>query len=140
MHIGQMSTSRFFKSADFPQPQMFTIARVTQYNTAQDNQPEEMKWCLEFEESEKALVLNKVNIELAAIACGSQETDEWIGKKIVLFNDPTVAFGGKLVGGVRIRAPKNQPKTAPAKPKATGVNAPMAGPAVDQDFNDDIPF
>lgn len=38
---------------------------------------------------------------------------------MVLYDDPNVSFGGKLVGGIRVRAarnqaaPKSQPKSAP---------------------------
>ncbi|GAF83248.1 unnamed protein product, partial [marine sediment metagenome] len=52
------------------------------------------------------------------------ETEEWIGKQIVLWADPTVSFGGKLVGGVRVR-PHTQaaPVAAPVDPGVPGVPA-----------------
>jgi hypothetical protein len=39
---------------------------------------------------------------------GSDNTDDWIGKQIVLFVDPSVSFAGKIVGGIRLRAPKGK--------------------------------
>jgi len=39
--------------------------------------------------------------------------DEWRGTELVLFVDPNVKFGHKKVGGIRCRAPKNQPGNVP---------------------------
>lgn len=38
------------------------------------------------------------------IAAWGSDGNEWIGKQAVLFCDPTVVYGGKEVGGIRIRA------------------------------------
>ena len=35
---------------------------------------------------------------------GSDNTDDWVGKEIVLFTDDNVTFGGELVGGLRFKA------------------------------------
>jgi hypothetical protein len=45
---------------------------------------------------------------LLKLATGGRTVGEISGKKIVVYNDPTVMFGKKAVGGIRIRAPKNQ--------------------------------
>jgi hypothetical protein len=59
-----------------------------------------------FDELEKAMVLNKTNINRIARALNSNETDDWVAKKIVVYNDPDVEFGGEIVGGIRCRAQK----------------------------------
>ena len=38
------------------------------------------------------------------------ESDNWIGKSVKIFNEPTVRFGGKEVGGVQIRAMSDIPE------------------------------
>ena len=108
MRIGEMKESKFLKKEDVGQGKLFTIASMEQQNVAMDDQPPEMKWVLHFHEVDKGIALNWTNIQLIAKAVGSEETNDWMGKKIVLYEDPNVSFGGKLVGGIRVRAPKNQ--------------------------------
>ena len=48
---------------------------------------------------------------------GDSETDNWPGKKIVVYDDDSVEFGGKVVGGVRSapcpRRPSPRPSPSP---------------------------
>lgn len=126
MKAGQMIPSKFLKKDDVEQPKLVTIKGVRQANVAQDDQAEELKWTLTFKELDKPMVLNSTNIQLCIKALGTDETDEWVGRQIVLYNDPNVSFAGKITGGVRIRAPK--------KPAAV---AQAAGAEFE---DDDIPF
>lgn len=58
---------------------------------------------------EVPLVLSaKANKEKMIKLYGS-DTDKWIGKQIVVYSDPTVKVGGKQVGGIRIKAPTQEP-------------------------------
>ncbi len=63
---------------------------------------------IHFKEFEKGMVLNKTNLKRIAFVTGSDETDDWGGKQVVLYTDPDVEFGGDIVGGLRIRKPKSQ--------------------------------
>ena len=78
-----------------------------------ESQAPEMKWCLKFKEFEKPLVLNSTNGQLIEAILGSDDSDDWIGKTIVLWNDPTVGFAGKITGGIRVRAMKTAGPKAP---------------------------
>ena len=49
-------------------------------------------------------LLNKENNRTLIEAFGD-ETDGWIGKTIEVFFAPNVMFGGKRVGGLRVRVP-----------------------------------
>jgi hypothetical protein len=73
------------------------------------------------------MVLNITTIRVLEAAYGG-DTDQWVGNKVMVYVDPNVSFGGKVVGGLRLRTPKvkTAPKPAPA--------------AVDADFDDEIPF
>ena len=124
MRIGEMKESKFIKKEDVGQGKLVTIAGMEQQNVAMEDQPQEMKWVIHFHEFTKGMVLNWTNIQLIAKALGTEETDEWAGKKIVLFEDPNVSFGGKLTGGIRCRAPRQEPKATPT----------------DAPFDDGIPF
>jgi len=127
--IDQMRESKFLKQSDVGKGLLVTIQDCDQQNVAKEGADPELKWCLHFAEVEKPLVLNSTNIQLCAQVCGSKNTDDWKGKRIVLYTDPNVSFGGKLVGGIRVRKPK---ATAPPPPP----------PVTDNEFEDDssIPF
>ncbi len=51
------------------------------------------------------------------------DSDDWIGKQIELFCDPSVMFGKKRVGGVRCRMP-----AAAAQPQRRAAAAPQSVP------------
>jgi hypothetical protein len=78
------------------------------------------------------MVLNSTNIKRLAKACGSDDTDEWVGKQAVLFVDPDVEFAGNVVGGLRIRSHKSAPVTRQVQGAQTGGKF--------DDMKDDIPF
>lgn len=141
MHISQLKQSKFLTRADVGKGMLVTIREVFQENVAKEGAPEEMRWCLSFDEAEKPMVLNSTNGQIIAAITKSEDTDGWIGHKIVVFDDPTVSFGGKLTGGIRCRAPRNQPAPAPkaapapAQTPAKASPAPSAAPE-----GDDVPF
>lgn len=124
--ISEMRESKFLKQEDVGRGVLATITNCDQQNVAMEGAGKEMKWCLHFRELEKPLVLNSTNIQLCAQICKSEDTDEWKGKAVVLFVDPNVSYGGKLTGGIRVRAPK------PGTPPPVAVSAPLT--------DDDIPF
>lgn len=115
--ISEMRESKFLKQSDVGAGVLMTVTGCQQHNVAASGADPELKWCLTFHEHDKPLVLNSVNAQLCAQVFGSDDTDDWMGKKIVLFTDPSVTYGGKLVGGIRVRAPK----MTVAKPKAAPV-------------------
>lgn len=127
-NINVLKKSNFLKKEDVGNGALLTITGCTEVNVAADGAPEELKWCLHFSEVEKPCVLNSTNGQIIAGFIGSDNTDDWVGRKIVLYHDPSVSFGGKLIGGIRARAPRNlqpaaKPAAAPAKP------APAPAPA-----------
>jgi len=123
-----MIESKYLKQGDIEEETEVTIIKIGQLNVAREDEQPEMKWAVRFEELKKPMILNSTNIQLLAKACGSEDTDDWIGKKVVIFADPNVSFGGKLVGGLRVKLPVKK-KTTEAKP---------AGKF--DDMEDDIPF
>jgi len=131
--ISQMAESRFLKRADVGSGKLLTIASCDQQNVAKKDEAPEFKWCLHFAETDKPVVLNRVNSELVAQITGERNSDNWGGFKVVLYDDPTISFGGKLVGGIRIRAPKNKTAPAPSKP-------PVAELPADEDEDSSVPF
>lgn len=126
MKVSQMIESKFLKKEDFEQDQVCTIRGLKQENVGRDDSPE-MRWTLYFNEHQKAMVLNVTTIRVLEAAFGD-ESDEWKGKKVMVYVDPNVSFQGRVVGGLRLRPPKKQPVAAAAK-------------VADPDFDDaEIPF
>lgn len=131
MNINQLKQSRFLTRADVGPGTLVTIKEIFQDNVAKEGAPEELRWCISFVELEKPMVLNSTNGQIIAQICKNEDTDHWAGHKVVLYDDPSVSFGGKLVGGIRARAPRNQPAQAP-KPVARPAQ-PAPAPVEDGD-------
>lgn len=136
-NINQMKESKFLKKEDCGAGILVTIREVSQENVAKEGAPEELKWCLHIEESDKPMVLNSTNSQVIANICGSPETEAWTGHKIVLYNDPNVAYAGKIIGGIRCRAPRNQAPIPPQPTQRLSAPTPRTAPPVEKD---DIPF
>ncbi len=103
-----MIPSKYLKKRDVGVGVLCTINGVEQVNVAREEDEPQLKWVLHFKETIKGLPLNKTNIERLEKICGSEETDDWKGKQVVLFWDDTVEFMGEAKGGIRIRAPKTK--------------------------------
>ena len=77
-----------------------TIAGFRMHKYDDDPKP---KCILNFEETEQELNLNSINADTIGDGLGTRFFDEWGGGKIVIYGDPNVRMGKKLVGGVRVR-------------------------------------
>ena len=103
--------SNSLKKEDLPKPAKVVIESVEVVEF--DEGP---KLRLNFKGKEKHLICNKTNARTIASMHGN-DTDGWMGKEIVLYNDPNVSMGDKVVGGIRVQ-----------------YQVP------ESDLNDDIPF
>lgn len=108
--INDIRSSRFLKKEDVGDGVLVTVRGMSQENVAQDGAEAEIKWTIHFNELEKPMVLNSTNAQIIALITGHSEDIEknWIGAELVLYNEPNITFAGKLVGGIRVRAPKKK--------------------------------
>lgn len=134
MHISTLKQSKFLTRSDVGKGVLVTIKEIYQESVNKEGAPEELKWVVAFAEVEKPLVLNSTNAQIIAQITKQEDTDSWPGHKVVLYDDPSVSFGGKLVGGIRVRAPRNQP----AKP--TPVPAKPQPASAEPEDSDNVPF
>ena len=111
--VHEMKESKFLKKEDVGDGVLVTVAKVHKENVALDGADPEYKWCASFQEVAKPMVLNGTNLDAIAEVTGSDDTDLWPGKQVVLYTDANVTFGGKRVGGIRVRAPKIQKADLP---------------------------
>ena len=133
-NISVLKKSSFLKKEDCNPPVLLTIKECVEENVAKEGAPQDLKWCLYFQECEKPMVLNSTNGQIIAGFTGKDNTEDWVGQKVVLFHDPNVSFGGKLIGGIRCRAPRGPAAVKPATP----VQA--AAPALPAEEVDDVAF
>ncbi|MFN8758850.1 MAG: hypothetical protein ACK5XA_08580 [Tagaea sp.] len=105
--LSEMMPSKYLKKEDLDEYDgelAVTIVKIKQENVAKENDPEEWKWLAKFKELDKPLILNSTNLQLMAKALLSDESDDWIGQRLTLYVDPNIQFGGKIVGGLRVKA------------------------------------
>lgn len=113
--ISEMLPSNYLKQTDFPEDYVCTVRKIERKNIAMDGKPADYKWLAHYDEFDKPMVLNATNIQLMSKATGSDDTDDWIGKQVVVYVDENVSFGGELVGGLRIRKHKQAAPVAPQR-------------------------
>jgi hypothetical protein len=116
-NVNDLKSSKFLTKNDVEPDVLVTIKAYEQMNVALESQPAEMKWVLHFAELDKPLVLNSTNGQLIEAITGSGEFDDWIGAKVVLWNDKTVGFAGKITGGIRVRARRDKPPAIQKQPQ-----------------------
>ena len=102
-------SSKFLKKDDFGHPVVATVESVKEENVAQDGEPKKVKLVAHFDELDRGLILNVSNCEVLAELAGSDETEQWSGAVVELFNDKEIRFQGKKTGGIRLRKPIAQP-------------------------------
>lgn len=125
MNVALLKDSKFLRKEDVGEDgTVLTIRSITQENVAQQGAEPEMKWCIHFDEVEKPCVINNINAQMIAKLTGADDTDEWPGHKITLYSDPSVSFGGRLIGGIRVRAAQKQ--AASAQPRSVPVSGPVS--------------
>ena len=107
------SKSKYLAKEDAGEDGLILTVKGFRMETLKNDDGEEDKMVLHFVEDVKPMVLNRTNAQLVAIATGANRTGDAIGKQIVVYNDPTVSFGGKITGGLRIKKLAGAPKTAP---------------------------
>jgi hypothetical protein len=124
MKTSEMKESKYIKGSDVGEGGMLLTIRgdVAQDNVAMEGEPEKLKYTVEFEEIEKPLVLNSTNIDILERLHGP-DTEDWVGKQVIVYFDPNVAFKGKVTGGLRIRSAA---PVAPRQPQAPRRPAPAA--------------
>jgi hypothetical protein len=116
VNYDEMYPSRYLRHSDLGGRE----ARVTINDVTTELVGGERKNIMAFAGKNKQLVLNKTNANTIMRAYGKQ-TDEWIGKDIILFAT-TVDFRGESVPGIRVKVPTQSKR-----------------PTQDDGLNDEIP-
>jgi hypothetical protein len=118
MKISSAFPSDYLKAADLDEdtPRTLKMQRIEfGVKIGDDEKP-----ILYFSGEPKGLVLNKTNANIIKKTYG-EETDDWIGKDIVLYF-AMVEFKGDMVEAIRVRAPKTSPRREFKKPAEPDVD------------------
>jgi hypothetical protein len=133
MKIGDAFPSNYLKAdEDVPEEGdlVVTVSRTEMATLGQGRDAKE-KAVLFFKEVKKGLVLNKTNWQLIAKALGSDDTDDWEGRRIALYSTD-VEFKGEFTRGIRVRAKEPKPANGKTKPAKAAV--------AEEDLDDDTPY
>ena len=98
--------STYLSKDDVDPPITATIENVYHVNLKGDA-GDETKTAMSFvEPNVKPMIVNNANWMTCEDLYG-EDSDGWAGHKVEIYKDPTIMFGGKRVGGVRVRQPAN---------------------------------
>jgi hypothetical protein len=78
---------------------------------AKEDEEPEYRWIVKWQEFAKPMVINATNIKRLFKYLGD-DTDQWKGGNVILYVDPDIEFGGKVVGGLRVKEYRKQAKPA----------------------------
>ena len=134
-NINDMRETKYVSQNDVDPAVLVTIAKITEEDVSLDNEPTDKKWTVHFKEDIKPLVLNWTNLNLIAIIVGSESTEDWIGKQIVLWRDKNIMFKGELKGGIRVREVRRQ-QTEPDVPESPVTEQPQ-GTVTNPDYREE---
>jgi hypothetical protein len=109
------SKSKYLTKDDVGEDGLILTIKGFRMETLEGDEGNEDKMVLHFMEDLKPMVLNRTNSQLVGVATGARTVGEAKGKQIVVYNDPTVSFGGKITGGLRIKKVSGAPKPAAAR-------------------------
>ncbi len=111
--VSDLKDSKFLTKEDCGENGIaVTIVGWRETDVSMESEPTKIKYVLDFQETDKPLVLNNTNGQRIEAITNSDDFDDWKGQRITLFNDKTVSFGGKTVGGIRVYVPQQAPAAA----------------------------
>lgn len=103
--------SNWLAKEDIETPTVATIKAIDSV-MMKENGKDKKKGFAEFDGDLKNMILNVTNWTTLEMLYGG-ESDDWVGKKIEIYVDPSVRDQfGKVVGGLRLRAPSANGKPA----------------------------
>lgn len=109
MKLSEMFPRRYATGDDL-QGKAFnlTIERISRERMRpQPNSLEVDRWVAYFKETQKGVVLSRTLAYQIADILGSEDTSDWIGKKITLFPQPMMV-AGRNVTAIRARAAREE--------------------------------
>jgi hypothetical protein len=132
-NMNEALAGRWLSQLEVPEDGVELIIKAVSQEVVGDEQSE--KYALHFRDKNyKPLLLNKTNIRVLVDLYGG-ESEAWLGQPIVVYSDPNISYGGKRIGGVRLRNPQPTRRPGPHRPGPAPAGWPdqttrgLSGPA-----------
>ena len=136
--------SNFLKKEDVGEEGVDLIIKGFDYQEVGQGEEKENKLVVTWTNPNyKRMVVNKENGSRLKMSLKTDDTDQMIGRAVNVYADPFVAFGGKTVGGLRIRAARsitNKPTVRPSKPFAEPQDDGAPTPPLEAYNDESVPF
>ena len=119
MKVDELGSSNYITKSDVDPPVRVTVIEPKPHkkNMAKDGQKPDVKLIVTLKEFSKEFVCNIVNFNRIELETGESDSDNWVGKQFNLWYDPSIEFGDKIVGGIRVLIPQPQVQVpAPVSP------------------------
>jgi hypothetical protein len=120
MNINTAFPSKYVKAAEIPEEGL--VATIDRVEMQDVDGKGSMKPVLYFRGGTKGLVLNITNSKKIVQLVGSDNTDNWAGVKVTLYQSET-EYAGDTVACIRVRAAKDA-APAPAAPPVAALGSP----------------
>ena len=113
MNINEMYPKRYASGLDLNgKAATLTVSRITRESMQTPGVGQVEKYVIYFQETKRGVVLSRILAEQIAAALGTPETDQWTGKKVMLYPE-NISVAGSIRVVIRARAPSPElPKTA----------------------------
>ena len=106
--------SKFLKKEDVGEAGVDLIIAGFEYQDVGKDDDVETKLVINWtDKNYHPMVCNKENGSRLKMTLKTDDTDQMIGRAVNVYSDPYVAFGGKTVGGLRIRTAKSAAPVSP---------------------------
>jgi hypothetical protein len=100
-----VGNAAYLKKEDLSEPIDTTLLWVKEEKVTAPGKGTNTRLVAYFEGLSKGLVLNTANCETLAELTGTDDYEKWADTTVQLCVDPDVTYGGKKIGGIRIRKP-----------------------------------
>jgi len=101
--------SNYLSKEDVGEDGVILTIKGFKSETVKGDNGDEEKIVMHFvEEGYKPMILNNTNSNILGKITGAQNAGEARGKQVVVYDDPTVGFGGKITGGIRLKKVSGQ--------------------------------
>lgn len=104
-HWKRLQNKDYLGEHDFEsgEEKIVTIASIDTGEVMGDGGLKSTKPIMRFLEDVKPLIVNTTNFKTMQRLFHSKYIEDWLGKQIALYGDPSVKFGREVVGGVRVK-------------------------------------
>lgn len=110
--LNEAFPSKYMTAADFENGDVTATILSADVETVGQGADASQKIILKLKGIQKPVVINRTNANTIAKVTGSDDTDDWIGKRITL-GASEVEFKGELVMSIRVRLKKPTSAQAP---------------------------